>query len=59
MRPGICARCKKGSDCRLRQPGTWVVKCEDFEERPAPVPTGLMLPALAVPAQHGADEPGA
>ena len=59
MKPGICGGCKKGSDCRFRQPGTWVVECEDFEERPVPVPTSLVLPGLAAPEQQRADEPGA
>ena len=56
MKPAICGRCKKGNHCRLRQPGTWVVECEDFEERPAPVPLGSALPSLAVPEQEHADE---
>jgi len=59
MKPAICGGCKKGSDCRLRQPGTWVVDCEDFEERPVPVPTGLPLPEFSPPEQQCADEPGA
>ena len=28
----ICARCKRRYDCRFRQPGTWVVDCELFEQ---------------------------
>jgi len=31
---GICARCKKQRNCRFRQPGTWVVECEVFEQDP-------------------------
>ena len=56
MKPGICAGCRKGSNCRFRQPGTWVVECEDFEERPVPVPTGSLLPRLATPEQQRANE---
>ena len=36
MKPGFVRGCRKGSDCRFRQPGTWVVECEEFEERPVP-----------------------
>lgn len=32
MTRGMCARCKKGSDCKFREPGTWVVECDEFEE---------------------------
>jgi len=28
----VCARCKRRHHCRFRQPGTWVVDCELFEE---------------------------
>jgi len=42
MKPGICAGCSKGRKCRFRQPGTWVVECEEFEERPVPVQTSLV-----------------
>ena len=30
MSCGICSRCQWGDDCRLRQPGTWVVECEMY-----------------------------
>ena len=29
---GICARCKKRKHCKFRQPGTWVVECDQFED---------------------------
>lgn len=44
MKPGICGCCKTGSDCKFRQPGTWVAECDQFEQRPAPLPAGLLLP---------------
>lgn len=28
----VCARCKRRRHCRYRQPGTWVVDCERFDE---------------------------
>ncbi len=59
MKPAICGGCKKGSDCRFRQPGTWVVECEDFEERPAPVPTGSVPGEFAELEGQRADQPGA
>ena len=59
MRPGICARCKKGSNCRFRQPGTWAAECEEFEERPTLVSTGLLQPELPAPEQPRAHQPGA
>lgn len=30
---GVCAQCSKGTACRFRQPGTWVVDCQLFEKR--------------------------
>ena len=57
MRPGICACCEKGGDCTFRQPGTWVVQCEDFEERPVPVPTGLVPEEYAELEGQRADQP--
>ena len=59
MKPGLCKGGKKDSNCRFRQPGTWVVECEEFEERPVLVPTGLVLPGLAAPEQQRADQSGA
>jgi hypothetical protein len=34
MKVGRCERCKRQSDCGYRQPGTWVVDCELFDEGP-------------------------
>ena len=58
MRLGICAGCRKGSDCRFRQPGTWVVECEEFEERPVPMPTSLALGEFAELEGQRADQLG-
>lgn len=49
MRLAICVGCRKGGNRRLRQPGTWVVECEEFEERSVPMPAGLLLLGLATP----------
>ena len=32
MHQVVCAHCKKRRHCKFRQPGTWVVECELFEE---------------------------
>jgi hypothetical protein len=34
---GTCALCKMRSGCKFRQPGTWVVRCDVFEEDPQAV----------------------
>ena len=34
---GTCALCKMRSGCKFRQPGTWVVRCDVFEEDPRAV----------------------
>jgi hypothetical protein len=41
MSAGLCARCKKGEGCRFRQPGTWSVDCNLFDEGPPPKALGL------------------
>ena len=58
MKPDICGGCKKGSDCRFRQPGTWVVECEEFEERPVPMQTSLVPGEFAELEGQCADQPG-
>ena len=42
-----CAICKLRKGCKFRQPGTWVVQCEVFEEDPRAV--SLDSPAGAEP----------
>ena len=59
MKPGICAGCRKGRNCRFRQPGTWVVECEEFEKRPVPMQTGLALREFADLEGRRTDRPGA
>jgi hypothetical protein len=44
MTVGGCSLCKKAKNCRLRQPGTWVVDCDLFEE---------ILPCPGVQSRHG------
>jgi hypothetical protein len=31
---GMCALCRSRGGCKFRQPGTWVVECDVFEEDP-------------------------
>ncbi len=57
MKPGICAGCRKGSNCRFRQPGTWVVECEEFEERPVRMQTSLVPEEFAEQEGQRADQP--
>ena len=35
MTLGVCARCRRRKNCRLRQPGTWVADCDAFEPQDA------------------------
>ena len=41
---GMCALCKARRGCKRRQPGTWVVECDEFEEDPQLV-SGDLEPA--------------
>ena len=41
MKRGSCARCTKRHRCRFRQPGTWPLECDAFEEDPVAVPVDL------------------
>ena len=59
MKPGICAGCRKGRNCRFRQRGTWVVECEEFEQFPTPKQTSLVPGESANLNEQPADEPGA
>ncbi len=31
----ICSRCAKRHGCQFRQPGTWAIDCESYQEEPA------------------------
>jgi hypothetical protein len=51
MTVGLCTRCKKGKDCGFRQPGTWVVECALFDEKPRSDSPSLPPNRLA-PLEH-------
>ena len=53
---GICARCKNRSGCKFRQPGTWVLECDVFEEPPEDVPIDVALERLAEVGEQDADQ---
>jgi hypothetical protein len=38
---GMCALCKSRGGCKFRQPGTWAVQCDAFEEDPQAVSVDL------------------
>ena len=40
---GMCALCKWRGGCKFRQPGTWVVQCDVFEEDPRAVSADSQL----------------
>jgi len=58
MKAGMCTACRKGRNCRFRQPGTWVVECEEFEERPVPMQTSLVPEEFEELEEQRADQSG-